>query len=67
MSDERKDRELTIPVLVMRGGHLCHSIIGYNVIEQMANRNRLTQPNTSELVVTATPNVEENKIKAFIK
>lgn len=67
VSDKTKDSELTIPVLVMRGRQLCHPIIGYNVIEQIANRTRLTPPNASELVVTAIPNVEGNKIQAFIK
>ncbi len=65
--DERKDRELIIPMLVMRGGHLCHPIIGYHVIEQVANRNGLTQPHSSETLVNAIPNLEGDKIRAFIE
>ncbi len=65
--DERKDKELIIPVLVMRGGHLCHPIIGYNVIEQVVNCNGLTQPHSSEMLGTVTPNLEGNTIRAFIK
>ncbi len=65
--DERKDRELIIPMLVMRGGHLCHPIIGYNVIEQVANRNGLTQPHSSETLVNAIPNLVGDNIRAFIE
>lgn len=65
--EQRKDRELIIPVLVMRDGHQCHPIIGYNVIEQIAKRNGLIQPHSSEMSVTTTPNLEKNKIRAFIE
>ncbi len=47
--------------------NLCHPIIGYNVIEQVANRNGLTQPHSSEVSGTATPNLEGNMIRALIE
>lgn len=63
--NEVETDELLIPVLVMRGSQLRHPIVGYNVIEQMVNTERITQPITSEFQRTACPSA--GTVQAFIK
>lgn len=44
-------KELIIPVLVMKGGHLSHPIIGFNVIEHIL-------ANTEKTVKKASPSLK---------
>lgn len=66
-------KELVIPVLVMRGRHLSHPIIGFNVIEQIVKQSDTKQPRgqggeqLTRTVRTAFPSLKKNKVQAFIK
>ncbi len=65
-SNDEETEKLVIPVLVMRGSQLCHPIIGYNVIEQMANDKGITQPMTM-FQRTTCPSPAVETVQAFIK
>ena len=57
--------ELIIPVLVMKGRHRSHPIIGFNVIEHILTK---TERNRQYYAVRkAFPNLKRNKVKAFIQ
>ena len=57
--------ELIIPVLVMKGWHLSHPTIGFNVIEHILTKTeKTTQYNT---VRKAFPGLRRNKVRALIQ
>lgn len=64
-SEINQTKELIIPVMVMKGGHLSHPIIGFTVIEHiLANTEKTRQYNA---VKKAFPSLKRNKLKAFIQ
>ncbi len=65
VSETDQTKELIIPVLVMKGYLLSHSIIGFNVIELiLANTEKTKKYNT---VRKAFPRLKRNKVGAFIQ
>uniref|UniRef100_A0A7N8YIE6 Gypsy retrotransposon integrase-like protein 1 n=1 Tax=Mastacembelus armatus TaxID=205130 RepID=A0A7N8YIE6_9TELE len=57
--------QLIIPVLVMKGWHLSHPIIGYNVIEYILTKTEKAKQYST--VRKAFPSLKRNKVKAFIQ
>lgn len=62
-TDQRK--ELIIPVLVMKGCHLSHPIIGFNVIEHILTKTEKTKQYSA--VRKAFPSLKRNRVRAFIQ
>ena len=57
--------ELIIPVLVMKGWHMSHPIIGFNVIEHILTNTEKTKQYRT--VRKAFPSLKRNKVRAFIQ
>jgi len=64
-SETDQAEELIIPVLVMKGWHLSHPIIGFNVIEHILTRTEETKQYSA--VRKAFPSLKRNKVRAFIQ
>lgn len=64
-SETDQTKELIIPVLVMKGCHLSHPIIGFNVIEHILTMTDKTKQYST--VKTAFPSLKRNKVRAFIQ
>lgn len=70
--DGNNVNKLVIPILVMKGGHLSHPIIGYNAIEYIVkgSENQLSAEASSkpliEIVRSALPALETSQIQALI-
>lgn len=65
ISETDPAKELTIPVLVMKGCHLSHPIIGFNVIEHILRSIEVTKRYIT--VRKAFPSLKRNKVRAFIQ
>ena len=57
--------ELVIPMLVMKGQHLSHPIIGFNVIEHFLTKTE--EDKKFSTVRTSFPSLKRNKVRAFIQ
>ena len=64
-SETDQAEELIIPVLVMKGWHLSHPIIGFNVIEHILTKTEKTK--RYHTVRKAFPSLKRNKVRAFIQ
>lgn len=64
-SETDQTKELIIPVLVMKGCHLSHPIIGFNVIEHILAMTEKTKRYST--VRKAFPSLKRNKVSAFIQ
>lgn len=65
ISETDQMKELIIPVLVMKGCHLSHPIIGFNVIEHIMAQTE--KPQQYSTVRKAFPSLKRNKVRAFIQ
>ena len=64
-SEIDQTKELIIPVLVMKGFHLSHPLIGFNVIEHILAKTEKTKQYST--VKKAFPSLKRNKVRAFIQ
>ena len=64
-SETDQAEELIIPVLIMKGWHLSHPIIGFNVIEHILTKTEKTK--RYHTVRKAFPSLKRNKVRAFIQ
>lgn len=65
VSETDQTQELIIPILVMKGCHLSHPIIGFNVIEHILAKTEKTKRYNT--VRKAFPSLKRNKVRAFIQ